>query len=331
MKSDLKEEIFKRKKSGYEFTGAQLWNLSRALIAANGFLQENQMKHGDIRPENLVKVNETCYKVFENIRDPPGKGQKLSLQRKNDIYTSPLIFENYSQGIYKVDHNKSKSDVFSLGLTLLESGLLQSVQGVFDRRKSKMDVEELHELIQQFEYRYVEEFELCQALRSMLMISESDRPDFLELRSKYALNLGLKELADSNIWADDNQLKKGHEYEVSMSRTHHNPAFSALGMNKANNPISRSQEKYGTNYMDFDEEEVTTVDYWSSPDKSPGNKEYRPTLKSNPLNGTFFTKKRQANEISPQKTGSNGIGGGLTLKNTSKTKKALQLNNLRFH
>jgi hypothetical protein len=315
-----------RKKRGYEFTGGQLWNICRMMIAANGFLQENQMKHGDIRPGNMVKLHEGQYKLFENVRDSPGEGQKVAFMKRMDLYSSPILFKAFCLGDYKPEHNKHKSDVFSLGLALLETGLLKSIQGIFDRRKKALDVTELNELIQQFEYRYVEEFELCQAIRSMLIVSESDRPDFLELRSKYALNLGLKELADSNIWAKEPE-NSAYENEAH-SRTHHNPAFTALGMNTAQNPIAKREDKYGTNYMDFDEDEPPT-DYWASPNPAVV-KEKKLRLKSNPLTGSFFSRKTNSGgKNSPNKPKKQLSLGGITIKNPS-PKKTLQLNNLRY-
>lgn len=43
--------------NSFEFSGPQLWSIAKSLIASNSFLEENQMKHGDIRPEFIIKTN----------------------------------------------------------------------------------------------------------------------------------------------------------------------------------------------------------------------------------------------------------------------------------
>lgn len=49
-----------------------------------------------------------------------------------------------------VKHNPYKSEVFSLGILILETGLLKSVQEIFDLKNKKINVEKFLELIDEF-------------------------------------------------------------------------------------------------------------------------------------------------------------------------------------
>lgn len=153
--------------------------------------------------------------------------------------------------ISKPKHNKHKSDAFSLGLVLLEAGLLKSIQGIYDKKKGTILQNELNILIEEFSNKYMRDYDLVQALRSMLVVSEFDRSGFTELKMQFAANTNIVDLAKSNDFQDFNFVDRRTSH-VSASRNH-NPMNSALGTNKATNPIFKKKGRYGTNYMNFDD------------------------------------------------------------------------------
>ena len=67
--SDLKNQIKERKDSSDMFSEEELLDLARTIITANAFLQANDMKHGDIRPEFILYDQDSnSWKLIENIR-----------------------------------------------------------------------------------------------------------------------------------------------------------------------------------------------------------------------------------------------------------------------
>jgi hypothetical protein len=69
LSSDLKKEIKERKDSNDMFSEEELLTLAKSIITANAFLQANEMKHGDIRPEFILYDREAdSWKLIENIR-----------------------------------------------------------------------------------------------------------------------------------------------------------------------------------------------------------------------------------------------------------------------
>ena len=201
------------------------------------------------------------------------------------MYMSPKSFKSYCRGVTKVKHNKHKSDAFSLGLTILEAGLLKPIQNIYNKSKGKINQGVLRELLSEFSNRYIGDYDLVQAVRSMLVVSEFDRSDFIELRDLYASNLSIKELTQSDPWADiegGNDVVRtvlpGTQYynnqpgglnvpgqgrQLPLNQlSPQNQYSSRLWTNRAHNPMAMRTAKYGADYMNFDEENQKEG-YWS--------------------------------------------------------------------
>lgn len=211
--------------------------------------------------------------------------------------------------VTKPKHDKNKSDAFSLGLVLLEAGLLKSIQNVYDRKTGKIKQNELHSMIEEFSNRYVGDYDLVQALRSLLVVSEFDRSGFAELKMQYATNMNLRELAKSDHFQSFNFIDIKSS-DVSTSRNHNPMNTVALGTNKAYNPISNNQvkQRYGTDYMNFDDADEG-LNYWNgNPPQHPSNKKGGFGDVSNPLTGGLLNKgKRNHVRYEGQRKPLNGV------------------------
>jgi hypothetical protein len=71
--------------------------------------------------------------------------------REYHIYVSPKIFKNLRKSCVKFNHDKTKSDVFALGMVILEAGLSKSIQDVYDLQEGEISQYKLAELIDDFE------------------------------------------------------------------------------------------------------------------------------------------------------------------------------------
>lgn len=159
--------------------------LMREVLYGMAFLQENQMVHADIRPSliSVPLVPTQNFRLLDRLGNPspPDQVQKLNIQREESIYTSPAIFKSILRKKKQVRHNPFKSDMFSLGMILLEAGILEPVQEVYDYRKGAIDEIKLVELVEKFIDRYPTDFVLQEALMIMLEFSEKLRQTPLKM------------------------------------------------------------------------------------------------------------------------------------------------------
>lgn len=145
------------------------------------FLQENKMVHGDLRP-SLVGVPLSPngnFRLLDRLGIPasPKQIQKMNMETGKDLYTSPAIFRGVLKKRAQIRHNPFKSDMFSLGLVILEAGILESVQNVFDFEGGAIDIDLLVELVERFIDRYPYEYPLQESLMVMLEFSEKLRQE----------------------------------------------------------------------------------------------------------------------------------------------------------
>ena len=85
--------------------------------------------------------------------------------------------------IDKIKHCEYKSDVFSLGLTILEAGLLRPVKYIYDRKSAQINQGTFDDMKEEFANKYSENPLLVTTLGKMLEIEESHRPDFISIKT----------------------------------------------------------------------------------------------------------------------------------------------------
>lgn len=121
-------------------------------------------------------------------------------RQKSDLEGAPVDFERgfFNKG-ESVKHDRIKSDVWSLGMCMLYSGNLRSVQEIYDFKDFKINEEALTEHLEEFSQRFKKEDpKLVECVTKMLKISESERPTFAELKKEYCPDLELREKAEDD-------------------------------------------------------------------------------------------------------------------------------------
>ena len=106
------------------YTEEEIWYIAESLILAMAYLQENKIKYGYLTPKNvfITATDPPVYKsflFFLNKRDMTTYFQILSDQMPNVAYISPKLLSALKTKTMQPRHNEVKSDVFSLGMTLL--------------------------------------------------------------------------------------------------------------------------------------------------------------------------------------------------------------------
>ena len=190
----LRKTIQNLKKAGEIFPLKKLFFFSKSLIRALAYLQAMDVCHRDLKPDNLL-LDEACENIF--IIDF-GESKEI----KNHIatyfatltgtpkYLSPELykaFESQKDRNFK-KMNLFKSDVFALGLILLELGALKLPKRTHDDEDYAANIEKL---ILSLQNKYKEkaeeenlenEFEeFLDLLNSCLIINRNERLDFVDL------------------------------------------------------------------------------------------------------------------------------------------------------
>ena len=176
---DWENEIKKRSESKKYYTEGELNQILNQLITSFSLLQKNNITHRDIKPQNILIVNDT-YKIcdFGEAKIISTDGVIQQSIRGTELYMSPILFKALNSRQKKVIHNTYKSDVFSLGMCILLAATL-SFQSLYDIREldNMEDVKNIlvKYLIAKYSYNFVG------TLLKMLEVNENLRPDFIEL------------------------------------------------------------------------------------------------------------------------------------------------------
>ena len=234
--NDLKFDIKQRRSNEQPYSNEEMRRFMHFFIQCGTYLEAANSRHSDIRPEFVCLDGEGKPLLVENVRDKAGTGTRLAFAAGSHLYCSPIIYKHYCRNVMKVKHDKKKDDVFSSGLILLEMGLLNSIQSIYDQDEGRIRSTILSELIEQFTEKYSTAADVCQGVRQMLVIDEGDRPSFLDLAAKLKVpvnNLGIagagnvyNNISDSSI----NQSAYGNYGKA--------PPQTAFGSSYGQNPVT---------------------------------------------------------------------------------------------
>ena len=176
---DWEIEIKKRSESKKYYTEGELIEILNQLISSFALLQKNNITHRDIKPQNILIVNNK-YKIcdFGEAKIIPTDGVIQQSIRGTELYMSPILFKALNSRQKMVVHNTYKSDVFSLGMCILLAASL-TYQSLYDIREldNMENVKNIlvKYLIAKYSYNFVG------TLLKMLEIKEDLRPDFIQL------------------------------------------------------------------------------------------------------------------------------------------------------
>jgi len=180
---DWEKEINNRKKSNNYYTEGEIYKIMRQLIKAFSELQKNYITHRDIKPQNILIVNNN-YKIGDFGEAKITEGNNIIKQsiKGTELYMSPILFTALNKRQSIIIHNTFKSDVFSLGMCLFLAATLtfKSLYDIREVKDSKVIKKILEKyLIVKYSYNFVN------ILVKMLEVDENLRPDFIELEKLF--------------------------------------------------------------------------------------------------------------------------------------------------
>jgi len=159
----------------------ELMGFANQLLDIFCHLQTLGIAHRDIKPHNILLDSQDQIKLcdFGFAKYINKEGEHTHTLMYAYGYCAPLLREAIIMGErVQVQHDPFKSDVFSLGMTLAHLSLLTLPRPLTEYKKLEEIIDsELNGLRSRYSDRWIA------FLRPMLMVRESHRPDFLQIRS----------------------------------------------------------------------------------------------------------------------------------------------------
>ena len=152
-------------------------------LNALSYLQEQNISHQNITPTQILRIGKN-YKLHDNFVISEGTTlTKQGAKNKDLRYIAPEILE----AIVTKDNNKEinyfKADIYSLGICILDAGVLNDVDiTIIDRRKLKIMEQNLEARIRHFCTLYSPE--LGKVIREMLRFDPEKRPDPIQIYNR---------------------------------------------------------------------------------------------------------------------------------------------------
>lgn len=214
MERDVFTIIRERQTHQQFWSEEELWRYLAELIEALAYAQSKGIAHRDIKPQNIFLNAAGLIKVGDF---GASKWQLLDVNQQSiqgtPFFLSPALRRHYrtfiATGQARVLHNQYKSDVYSLGFTFLFMAFLAEPKELLTLEGLEVATE-----LKLTELKYSDR--LKGLLRAMLIVSEEQRPDFLELARSLSLKqrTGLTAFRqDLGMASDDVSMKSSMQTE----------------------------------------------------------------------------------------------------------------------
>ena len=123
---DLVTEIKERASTGQFWAESEVWTMLSTLVDILAYMQEQGTAHRDLKPENIF-LSDTGLKLgdFGSAKALPSASVQSTLVG-TPLYMSPRLREGLAKGLEQVQHNVYKSDMYSLGVTMVYVCILRA-------------------------------------------------------------------------------------------------------------------------------------------------------------------------------------------------------------
>ncbi len=279
-KSDLKREILMRGKQGDTLNDTELTHIMYQQILANSYLEAKDQNHGDIQPLNIAYDKKSMQSKLIDIshdRQTQNKSrniQKNRLIRGNQIYQSPIMYQNLKKGNLNFDVDPSKEDTYALGLTLLEAGNGKSIQNIYDKDKGEVDQQALQGHLNEFNQKHGHNKVLARAVNEMIQPDEANRTNFRGLESSLPDYDQMKQiLVNRNVHGGVNPVPMTNYSNYDQDK------YDPFDFTKFNSDIYQSQTNYKPqSFQNIEQPKEVQAQNFNLVPRPPS----RPNVQSNP-------------------------------------------------
>ena len=190
--TDWEKEILERKKTKNHYSEYELMSILSCLVKSLSILQKQNISHRDIKPQNILIINDSNSKKVYKLADFGEAKELLKGERPTnnqtirgtEIYMSPILFYALRgrKKIKHVKHNPYKSDVFSFGLCSLFAATL-GFKSLYDVRELKSNIS-IYVVVEKY-LRNIYSDNVINIISKMLDINENTRCDFIQLEKEF--------------------------------------------------------------------------------------------------------------------------------------------------
>lgn len=121
------------------------------VLSATAFLESNQLIHGDIRSEFIYfDENVNRYILVDRLGSVTemNVAQYENIHQDQFLYMSPILFEELCKNVLEVEHNPFKSEVFSIGMLILDFyAQEETLQGIYNKSTGEFEKNIFHKVL----------------------------------------------------------------------------------------------------------------------------------------------------------------------------------------
>ena len=178
-RTDMHKEQLDRKKALTEFNDRELTHMTYQSLNGLNHLHSKGLAHGDLRPR-LVGLDKTIngYSLLDRFADPTPieRCQTNNMVNNKDLYMGPQLYHKLKGKKKGGVFNKQKNDVYALGMTVLNTGTMDSVKDCY-LPDGRINQKRLDEHLEEFDKQHKHQNPvLSHAVRRMLEEDEEKRP-----------------------------------------------------------------------------------------------------------------------------------------------------------
>jgi len=180
---DLRQMIDRARREKTEISHATLTHILYQMLDATCYLHQHGCAFEDVRPMYIGRVCDETFVLLDRLRDPSHAYdcQRYYFNLGQALYASPKVYKAVVKKDKAFTHSKEKSDTWSLGLSVLEAGVLESVRDIYNKNGT-VDEAKLSSHLHNFKHRYgANNTLLCDMVEHCLIVDEDKRKDCCEL------------------------------------------------------------------------------------------------------------------------------------------------------
>ncbi|KAM3142427.1 hypothetical protein pb186bvf_005584, partial [Paramecium bursaria] len=166
----------------------QFFKVIKDVIHGLAVLQSKKIRHGFINPQSIIATNENFKITDIRFLTDLYEYRQHTIGYQTDCYLAPKLLEELGNRTFNPIYNYEKSEVilflrlevFSLGVTILETCLGRSVQNIYDLDRHRISQSVIDIYLKQVQDKY--SHRLADLLARMLDLDDQRRISVLEIR-----------------------------------------------------------------------------------------------------------------------------------------------------